>query len=127
MRLLLDTHLFSWAVAGSGLLKPRTRALIEAADEVFVSSASIWEIATKVRLRKLEANPDAFVCAIAQSGFTELPVRAAPAARVASLPLHHSDPFDRSLVAQAVSEPLRLLTADGTLAQYSELVMLCDG
>lgn len=127
MRLLLDTHVFLWVVADSPLLRPKTRKLMQAADEIFVSSASIWEIAIKMRIGKLEADPDALVSAVAESGFTELPVRSAQAARVASLPLHHTDPFDRLLIAQAMSEPLHLLTADGVLAKYSELVVLCNG
>ena len=126
MRLLLDTHVFLWAVSGSRQLTPKIRAVIKGADEVFVSAASIWEIAVKVRLGKLEADPVAMVEAIEESGFKELPVRAAHAAHVANLPLHHTDPFDRLLVAQAVTEPLRLLTADGALAIYSELVVLCN-
>jgi PIN domain nuclease of toxin-antitoxin system len=126
MRLLLDTHVFLWVVTGSRLLKRAARARIEAADEVFVSAASVWEIAIKVRLGKLTADLDDLVSAIAKSGFGDLPVRASHAARVARLPLHHTDPFDRLLVAQAISEPLQLLTADGVLAQYSELVLLCD-
>lgn len=125
MRLLLDTHVFLWIVAGSGLLKSKTRKMIETADEVFVSSASIWEIAIKVRIGKLRADPDALVSAISESGFNELPVRSAQAARVASLPLHHTDPFDRLLVAQAILEPLHFLTADASLAKYSELVVPC--
>lgn len=127
MRLLLDTHVFLWVVAGSRLLKRGPRAKIEAADEVFVSSASIWEIAIKARLGKLTADLDALVAAIARSGFAELPVRAAHAARVAALPMHHADPFDRLLIAQALTEPLHLLTADRALAPYSGLVVLADG
>ena len=126
MRLLLDTHVFLWAVSGSRQLTPKIRAVIKGADEVFVSAASIWEIAIKVRLGKLEADPVTMVEAIEESGFKELPVRAAHAAHVANLPLLHADPFDRLLVAQAVTEPLRLLTADGALAIYSELVVLCN-
>jgi PIN domain nuclease of toxin-antitoxin system len=126
VRLLLDTHVFLWAVSGSRRLTPRIRAVIEGADEVLVSAASIWEIAIKVRLGRLQADPVAMAGAIEESGFKELPVRAAHAAHVANLPLHHSDPFDRLLVAQAVTEPLRLLTADDALAIYSELVMRCN-
>ena len=126
MRLLLDTHVFLWAVSGSRQLTPKIRAVIKGADEVFVSAASIWEIAIKVRLGKLEADPVAMVEAIEESGFKELPVRAAHAAHVANLPLLHADPFDRLLIAQAVTEPLRLLTADAGLASYSELVVLCN-
>jgi PIN domain nuclease of toxin-antitoxin system len=101
--------------------------MIDAADEVFVSSASIWEVAIKVRLGKLNVDVDALVSAIAESGFTELAVRASHAARVAGLPLHHSDPFDRLLIAQALAEPLHFLTADRILRRYSDLVVLAEG
>ena len=124
MRLLLDTHVFLWAVSGSGQLKPHARRLISSADDVFISSASIWEIAIKARLGKVTADPDELVLAIDRSGFQELPVRAAHAAMVGRLDMHHNDPFDRLLVAQAISEPLRLLTADAALNPYSELVLL---
>ena len=124
MRLLLDTHVFLWAVAGSARLKPAHRRLSESADEVQVSAASIWEVAIKVRLGKVEADPQALVEAIGASGFLPLAVKPAHAAAVTSLPDHHKDPFDRLLVAQALTEPLRLLTADAALAAYSDLVML---
>ncbi|ODU10510.1 MAG: twitching motility protein PilT [Rubrivivax sp. SCN 71-131] len=123
MRLLLDTHVFLWAVVASPLLKPATRRIIEAADEVHVSAASIWEIAIKVRLGKLRADPAELVTAIDASGFVELPVRAVHTAGVAQLALHHHDPFDRLLVAQALAEPLRLLTADAALAAYGDIVL----
>lgn len=124
MRLLLDTHIFLRAVAGSALLKPPVRRVIESANLVYVSAASIWEVAIKARLGKIEADPDELAAAIDASGFVELPVRASHAAGVARLALHHSDPFDRLLLAQAIAEPLRLLTADAVLAQYSDVVML---
>jgi PIN domain nuclease of toxin-antitoxin system len=122
MRLLLDTHIFLWAVADSPLLRPAARTLIESADEVYVSAASIWEISIKARLGKITADPDELEAAIAASGFNELPIRAVHAKGVAALPLHHGDPFDRLLVAQAISEPMQLLTADAALVPYSELV-----
>ena len=124
MRLLLDTHIFLWAVAGSPLLKPATRRVIESADQVYVSAASIWEIAIKARLGKIEADPYELTAAIDESGFVELPVRSAHAAGVGRLALHHNDPFDRLLIAQAIAEPLKLLTADAVLEQYSDLVLL---
>ncbi|MCA0242576.1 MAG: type II toxin-antitoxin system VapC family toxin [Proteobacteria bacterium] len=123
MRLLLDTQVFLWAVAGSPLLKPATRRVIEGAEEVHVSAASLWEIALKTRLGKLKADPAALAAAIDASGFIELPVSAAHAAGIVQLPLHHRDPFDRMLVAQALAEPLRLLTADAALAAYGEIVL----
>jgi PIN domain nuclease of toxin-antitoxin system len=122
MRLLLDTHIFLWVVTDSELLKPEARRRILEAAEVCVSAASIWEIAIKSRLGKIKGDPERIVQAIAESGFSELPVRARHAARVARLPQIHNDPFDRLLVAQALSEPLLLLTADAVLARYGELV-----
>jgi PIN domain nuclease of toxin-antitoxin system len=124
MRLLLDTHIFLWAVAGSRLLKPAARRAIQSADQVYVSAASIWEVAVKARLGRIKADPNELVAAIEASGFVELPVRAAHAAGVAALELHHHNPFDRLLVAQAIAEPLRLLTADLALARYGNIVTL---
>jgi PIN domain nuclease of toxin-antitoxin system len=124
MRLLLDTHVYLWAVQGSASLKPRVRRMMEAAEQIYVSAASIWEIAIKARLGKIEASAVDLVNAIEASGFLELPVRAMHAVRVADLPPHHTDPFDRLLVSQAMTEPLRLLTVDTVLCQYSDLVTL---
>ena len=124
MRLLLDTHIFLWAVAGSPRLKPAARRLIESAEQMYVSAASIWEVAIKAQLGKIEADPQALTNAIAASGFLELGVRAAHAAGIARLAPHHSDPFDRLLVAQALAEPLRLLTADAALVPYGDIVLL---
>lgn len=124
MRLLLDTHIFLWSVVGSALLKPPARRLIESADEVYVSAASIWEVAIKVRLGKMDADPHELAAAIEASGFLELPVRAAHAAGVAGLAPHHNDPFDRLLIAQALVEPLKLVTVDVMLAKYSDVVVL---
>ena len=124
MRLLLDTRVFLWAVAGSRRLKPAARRIIESADQVYVSAASIWEVAIKAQLGKIEADADQLVAAIDASGFAELPVRAAHAAGVAGLALRHDDPFDRLLLGQAITEPLKFLTADAVLAQYSDIVVL---
>lgn len=124
MRLLLDTHIFLWAVAGSAALKREARRMIEAADQVYVSAASIWEVAIKASLGRIEADANQLAAAIDPSGFVELPVTAVHAAGVAALAPHHGDPFDRLLVAQAMAEPLRLLTADAVLTKYSELVIL---
>jgi PIN domain nuclease of toxin-antitoxin system len=122
MRLLLDTHIFIWAVADSRRLTAAARQQMLAANEVYVSAASIWEIAIKARLGKITGDSERLAMAIEDSGFIELPVTARHSARVAQLPLHHHDPFDRLLVAQSLSEPLLLLTADEALASYGELV-----
>ncbi len=124
MRLLLDTHVFLWAIGGSRSLKPAARRLMEKADQVYVSAASIWEIAIKTRLGRIEGDTNDLLNAVEASGFLELPVRSMHAAGVAGLPMHHTDPFDRLLVAQAIAEPLKLLTVDKVLAKYSDLVVI---
>jgi PIN domain nuclease of toxin-antitoxin system len=118
LRLLLDTHVFLWAVSANRRLKPAMRDYLSQADAVYVSAASIWEIAIKSRLLKIDADPVALANAIDESGFQELPVSAKHAAAVAALPPHHADPFDRLLLAQAFMEPLRLVTADNALSAY---------
>ena len=122
-RLLLDTQIVLWALAGHRRLSRETRRLIDD-HEAVVSAASIWEIAIKVSIGKLDADPAAVRQALEPSGFDELPVTGEHAARVALLPPHHRDPFDRLLVAQCFVEGLVLLTADAQLASYGGLVRL---
>jgi PIN domain nuclease of toxin-antitoxin system len=122
VRILLDTHLFLWAVLGSSKLKAPARRLLAEADAVFVSSASIWEISIKSSLGKLDVEPQLLIDELEAGGFLELPVTARHAARVAALPRLHGDPFDRLLVAQALCEPLLLLTADEALRDYGAVV-----
>ncbi|MGE4243287.1 type II toxin-antitoxin system VapC family toxin [Ramlibacter sp.] len=124
MRVLLDTHIFLWAVAGSRKLPVAARRLMDSADEVHVSAASIWEIAIKANLGKLKVDPLQLAESIEASGFLELPITAVHAAAVSRLGQLHGDPFDRLLIAQATMEPLRLITADEQLPQYSDLVVL---
>jgi PIN domain nuclease of toxin-antitoxin system len=123
MRPLLDSRIYLWSVMGDRKLKKAARKLILDADDVFVSSASIWEASIKAGLGKLDADVDLLVSEIEASGFSELPVRAVHAAMVRDLPDIHPDPFDRLLVAQALSEPLRLVTSDGHLSKYTDLVI----
>jgi PIN domain nuclease of toxin-antitoxin system len=122
-RCLLDTQVALWALAGHRRLPREARRLIESHD-VVVSAASIWEIAIKASIGKLEADPSAVRLALEPSGFDELPVTGEHAARVASLPRHHRDPFDRLLVAQSMVEGLVLLTSDAQLARYGDFVRL---
>jgi PIN domain nuclease of toxin-antitoxin system len=124
MRLLIDTHIFLWFAADDPKLSAAARKLIAGADEVFVSSASIWEASIKVGLGKLEVNVDELVDAIDACGFNELPVYASHAAGVCELPQYHRDPFDRLLIAQAKSEPLKLMTADALFAQYDPSLII---
>ena len=124
MRLLIDTHIFIWSVTNSEKLSGFVRKTILDAAETLVSAASIWEIAIKSKLGKLKGNPFEFVGAIEDSGFKELAISAKHAARVYSLPLYHRDPFDRLLLAQAISEHLHFLTTDTKLPKYTDLVIL---
>jgi len=124
VKLLLDTQVYLWFLAGSARLSRKGRDHIANADTVFVSAASIWEAAIKIGVGKLRAHPDDLVAGIEASGFSELSVNVRHAAVVASLPGHHRDPFDRILVAQAIADTMRLLSADKVLAPYSELVLL---
>ncbi|MEW6293633.1 MAG: type II toxin-antitoxin system VapC family toxin [Pseudomonadota bacterium] len=120
MRLLLDTHVFLWVVEDSARLSDAARKLIAQASEVYVSTASLWEISIKASAGKIVADIDSLAAAIEGSGMIPLPVSLAHAVQVAHLPLRdgHKDPFDRLLVAQSMSEPLVLLTADRKLEAY---------
>jgi PIN domain nuclease of toxin-antitoxin system len=123
MRLLLDTHIFYWSFYERRRLSQEALELIAGAEEIFVSAASVWEISIKVRLGKIKADPLELIDHIEASGFQELPVWSRHTILVANLPMHHTDPFDRLLIAQAMSEPMHLLTADAQLKPYSELVI----
>ena len=123
MRLLLDTHIFCWWYYEPERLSREAFRSIKEADAVFISSVSIWEIAIKARLGKIDANPQELFDQIKKNDFQELPVWSRHAILIADLPLYHTDPFDRLLIAQAISEPLHLLTTDAQLKQYSELVI----
>jgi PIN domain nuclease of toxin-antitoxin system len=122
VRLLLDTHAFLWWVGAGRTLSRRARSAIGSGrNECFVSIATAWEIAIKVSLGSLrvEGSLDRFLPdQIAANGFQPLPIDLRHAARVATLPFHHRDPFDRLLVAQALEEELAVVTADPVFAEY---------
>jgi PIN domain nuclease of toxin-antitoxin system len=122
MRLLLDTHIFLWWVRDDRRLPRISIEKIKEAEEVYLSSASIWEIAIKMGLGKISGSMNALIREMHDSCFLELPVTSRHAVATLELPDLHRDPFDRILIAQAVSEPLVLLTADPKLKKYSELV-----
>ena len=127
MRILLDTHILLWALDAPEKLPEEIQDRLESpATEVFFSAASIWEIAIKSALGKLTfPYPSREIANVAQkTGFMELPITCEHAAGVATLPIHHNDPFDRLLIAQTLSLPARLITADKVLPVYSELVEL---
>ena len=123
MRLLLDTHILLWLMDDSPRLNTEARSLILNAAEVFVSTVSVWEIAIKSRLGKLEEDAEMIVEKLGAAGIKELDVTYRHALATSKLPPIHGDPFDRMLIAQAIVEPMRLLTADAKLSTYSELVI----
>jgi PIN domain nuclease of toxin-antitoxin system len=127
VNLLLDTHVAIWS-----LVRPQripTDVALFIADPnnlIFVSAVSIWEIAIKYRLGKVDAPPFSGTDAIGyfrEAGYLTLEMTAAHGAYVETLPLLHGDPFDRLLVAQALSEPMRLVSRDPKVAAYSDTVI----
>ena len=130
MKLLLDTHIALWAIADDSRLPKEARELIADPDnDKFVSVASIWEIAIKhaAQKRGVGRMPISGAEAVEhfdEAGYQVLPITASHAAAIDRLPPHHADPFDRMLVAQALEEPLRLLTHDKRLAAYSDTMIL---
>lgn len=127
MKLLLDTHLLIWTAGNARKLSKTARELIEDRDnDIAFSAVSIWEIAIKYALEKpdFEVDPHLVRRGCLDNGLTELAMTSEHAIIVASLPRIHNDPFDRLLVAQAMSEGITLLTADETIAQYRGPVRL---
>jgi PIN domain nuclease of toxin-antitoxin system len=117
VRLLLDTHVVLWWLADEETLSEDVKQLIDTETDVFLSAASVWEIAIKQALGKLTGPPD-LLDVLNRSGLLELPIRATHAADAGGLPLHHRDPFDRMLVAQARCEGLTLVSRDSRLSRY---------
>jgi PIN domain nuclease of toxin-antitoxin system len=122
MRLLLDTHTLIWWVTDNpALSKTAWDGICDPANEVFVSAASAWEIATKHRIGKLpEAGPLAidFVESIAAEGFAELPIMVRDGEAAGRLPGRHRDPFDRMLIAQALAGSLTFVSNEPLFDRY---------
>ena len=127
MRLLLDTHAFLWWIGDDPKLPARARKAISGErNEVFLSVASVWELAIKTRIGRLRLAEDLgdFVTQhVAINGFQVLPVHVRHALHVSTLPDHHGDPFDRMLVAQAQIESLVLVSGDEEIARYAVTVV----
>lgn len=117
MRLLLDTPVALWWLAADPRLSGTARHVLDTADDVVLSVASVWEIAIKQRFGKLRAAENV-LDRLAEVGLRILPIAFDHAVAAANLPLHHRDPFDRLLVAQARAERLTLMTNDPRIAAY---------
>lgn len=122
MKALLDTHAFLWWLSGDDQLSAQARSWIEAIEHpIFVSAASAWEIATKVRIGKLpgaQAVVTNFYEYLIQQGFTPLDITPDHALRAGSLPGPHRDPFDRMLIAQAQALDMLLISNEDLFDQY---------
>lgn len=117
-RILLDTHTLLWWLSGDPLLGKNALEIISNQEnDIFVSAATTWEIAIKKTKGLLEA-PDNFDAIIVDEGFKHLPISLYHGEQAGGLPLHHKDPFDRMLVAQAQAEGLILMTNDCEISKY---------
>ena len=118
MKVLLDTHILLWWLSGDEALPQRAAQVIANPDTVvLVSAASVWEIAIKKAVGRLDA-PDDLLDALDANAFDELAITGAHAMAAAELPGHHTDPFDRMLIAQTRMEDLTLISVDGRFAEY---------
>jgi PIN domain nuclease of toxin-antitoxin system len=127
VKLLLDTHLLLWAAERPDRLSPAARALIaDPANMPLFSAASLWDIAIKLALKREDftCDPRLLRRELLDNGYAELPVTGEHANAVLALPLLHTDPFDRILIAQSIAEGITLLTADPLVARYRGLVRL---
>jgi PIN domain nuclease of toxin-antitoxin system len=119
MKMLLDTHALVWALSDPERLPVALRGAIEARSNiVYVSAASVWEIAIKTAIGRIDLPIEDLSGAIAESGFLELPVTIAHAGGVRALPQHHRDPFDRMLAVQSAAENLILASRDPVFSLY---------
>jgi PIN domain nuclease of toxin-antitoxin system len=129
MRLLLDTHVALWAVTDSPRLSATGRKLIDdRSNEIFISAATLWEIAIKHALPKrgrgaMPISAETARKYFQRSGYASLAMTAEHACEIEQLPNRHADPFDRMLISQARIEPMRLLTHDKRLLEYGEMVV----
>ena len=127
MRLLLDTHALLWYLTTPEKLPAAAhRAIRSAENEVYASLASAWEVSIKVAIGKLAFDTRGLAQALPAVGVEALGISLQHAARVAELPLHHRDPFDRMLVAQAMCESMTLVSGDRALAKYGVRLLWRD-
>lgn len=124
MRLLLDTHILLWWLADDPALPASLRAVIgDSANDALVSAATIWEIAIKQALGRLDFPVAETERILEENGFRPLPITPAHAVAAGALPRLHADPFDRMLVAQALCESLTLVSVDPQAARHGAAVL----
>lgn len=121
MRLLLDTHAFLWFIGDSPALSARAKSVLEAENELFLSIGSLWEIAIKLRLGKLSlAMPAESLMTehLIANSIETMPISVPHLIQLSTLPLHHRDPFDRLIIAQAIVERMPVVSADPAFDRY---------
>ena len=127
MRLLLDTHALLWWLNDDEKLGARTRGLIgDPANDVFVSTVSLWEITVKLRIGKLDADITEVLGILPEQGFQRLDIADAHLVALAALPIHHRDPFDHLLMAQAVAEDAHFVSEDQYVPLYGVPFLTCS-
>jgi PIN domain nuclease of toxin-antitoxin system len=126
VNVLLDTHIALWAIQDSPSLTSRAREIIlSPGNTIHVSTASVWEISIKFSLDHgdMPIGGKEALAYFREAGYRILPIEPEHVVEVQNLPAHHKDPFDRLLVAQALTEPMRLLTHDSLVARYSDTII----
>lgn len=128
MKLLLDTHTLLWWLTDDGRLGLQARELIaDPSNDVLVSAASLWEIVVTMRVGKLEADIRQILDAIERDGCTLLEINPAHLMTLAELPMHHRDPFDHLLIAQAIAENATFISEDQNARKYPVSAITCSG
>ncbi len=127
MKFLLDTHALLWWLADDDQLGAAAREVVaDPANDILVSVVSLWEIVVKVRIGKMQADIEEIMDAVQRDGFTVLDVGMAHLVTLAGLPMHHRDPFDHLLIAQAITEDATFMSEDRNVARYAVRVVACS-
>ncbi|MCL2319993.1 MAG: type II toxin-antitoxin system VapC family toxin [Treponema sp.] len=124
IQFLLDTNVVIWLSTDEPRIKRIKPLLLSGDSQVFISAVTWWEIAIKVRTGKLTVDPELLRSNAEKHSFIELPITSQYLKAYLELPGLHKDPFDHMLLAQAITSPMRLITGDSFLAEYSSLVMV---
>jgi PIN domain nuclease of toxin-antitoxin system len=128
VRLLLDTHALLWWLADDDQLGPQARDLIEdPGNDVLISVVSLWETVVKARVGKLEADIGEISDAVQREGFILLNMGVTHLLALSTLPMHHRDPFDRLLIAQAIAEDATFISEDRYTGRYPIRSVTCSG
>jgi PIN domain nuclease of toxin-antitoxin system len=128
VKILLDTHIALWAIIDSPRLTTSAKQqILDRKNSVWISVVSLWEISIKYSIGKGDIPIDASQALgyFRQAGYQILPIYAEHTLAIADLPKHHQDPFDRLLIAQAMTEPMRLMSHDTHIAKYGTMILVC--